>query len=1026
MKKVLPFALLLTALSANNVIAAETNPNLQQLQQTLAANPNDASALNKLGEAFFRAGQYAEAEQVWQKSLAIREKELSPDHPNLATSLNNLAEVYREQGKLAQAETLYLRSLGIYEKALGAEHPMVATSLNNLAALYYIQGKYAQAEPFYLRSLAIDEKSTGQNSPDVAGDLNNLAQLYSSQGKYQQAEPMLQRSIAIAEQTLGKNHPDLAVSLNNLASLYKSQGKYQQAEALYQRSLAIVEQAFSPNHPDVATNLSGLGKLYQEQGKYEQAEPLYRRSFTIREKVLGKNNPKFAESLTELALLYHAQGKHQQAQALLEACLELREKIFGKQNPSVAESLSNLAIIYLAQQKSAAAEPLLLRSLAIDEQVLGAEHSNVANDLNSLAVFYQTQGNYAKAQPLAERSLAIREKVLGQNHPDVAISLNNLAALSVLQGKFAQAETFYQRSLAIWEQTLGENHPYVATSLNNLAIAYAAQEKFSSAAPLLERSLRLSNQVLERWLWAAGEKTRQSYLQQHEFMKNVYLSFYAHQHNGEEALYFSLSRKGLLLRISSEISALAKQSSDPTLQKQQQEFNALRRQLAARLFSDSVDKASTQALEEKSNQLEMLLAQHLSKFKRNQTEVTPAQVLENLHSEQSLVDFLVYQEVDFKNNTYKGERVLALLADKEHGAKLIPLGDLAPISAAIKEIRSAITNSLPIERKSQALYKLLWQPLEADLQGKTSVYLVPDGVLHLVPFKALQDKDGKYLVEKLQLISLSSARDIVLPALSGKTNAAFIFANPNYGNPKPQAIAVTRGFDLKSIYFDKLAATAIEGEKIAQLFKQAQNQSPTNLLLQNQATEKAMADLVAPKIVHLATHGFFLADKPAGEKPLEQSLLLSTGQPAISANVDNPLARSGLALMDANLGVRGIKKTDGTDGILTALEVLNLDLQGTELVTLSACETGLGDIKVGEGVYSLNRAFQEAGAKAVLSTLWEVDDAGTSQFMQSFYARFLSGKPAQLALQETQAEFIQDKRYSNPLYWAGFVMIGKE
>jgi tetratricopeptide (TPR) repeat protein len=142
MKKILPFALLLTTLSANNVIAAETNPDLQQLQQTLAVNPNDASALNKLGEAFFRAGRYADAEQVWQKSLAIREKELPPNHPNIATSLNNLAEAYREQGKLTQAESLYLRSLAIYEKALGAEHSMVATSLNNLAALYYSQGKY--------------------------------------------------------------------------------------------------------------------------------------------------------------------------------------------------------------------------------------------------------------------------------------------------------------------------------------------------------------------------------------------------------------------------------------------------------------------------------------------------------------------------------------------------------------------------------------------------------------------------------------------------------------------------------------------------------------------------------------------------------------------------------------------------------------------------------------------------------------------------------------------------------------------
>ncbi len=142
--------------------------------------------------------------------------------------------------------------------------------------------------------------------------------------------------------------------------------------------------------------------------------------------------------------------------------------------------------------------------------------------------------------------------------------------------------------------------------------------------------------------------------------------------------------------------------------------------------------------------------------------------------------------------------------------------------------------------------------------------------------------------------------------------------------------------------------------------------------------------------------------------------------------IENPLTRSGLAFVNANLGVKGNKQPDGTDGILTALEVLNLNLAGTDLVTLSACDTGKGEVKIGEGVFSLNRAFQEAGAKAVLSTLWTVDDQATGEFMQKFYAQFLEGKPAQVAIQETQNEFMHDKDYSNPYYWAGFVMTGKD
>ena len=138
-----------------------------------------------------------------------------------------------------------------------------------------------------------------------------------------------------------------------------------------------------------------------------------------------------------------------------------------------------------------------------------------------------------------------------------------------------------------------------------------------------------------------------------------------------------------------------------------------------------------------------------------------------------------------------------------------------------------------------------------------------------------------------------------------------------------------------------------------------------------------------------------------------------------------PLTCSSVAFVNANFGVKGIKQQDNTDGILTALEVLALDLEGTDLVTLSACDTGVGNIKVGEGVYSLNRAFQEAGAKAVLSTLWSVDDQATAKFMQTFYTHFLNGIPAQQAIQQTQEQFMQDAKYNNPYYWAGFVMTGK-
>ena len=504
---------------------------------------------------------------------------------------------------------------------------------------------------------------------------------------------------------------------------------------------------------------------------------------------------------------------------------------------------------------------------------------------------------------------------------------------------------------------------------------------------------------------------------------------------------FSLSRKSLLLQISSELNSLSKNITDPETQKLADSFKAKRQQLSNLIFSDKTNLDYIKTLEEEINTLEMQLSQKVSAFKRSKTEVLPKDVLAKLKPNQTLIDFLIYTEVDLKTQEYKTEQIIALIADKENGIKLIKLGELAPIATAIKTYQTAIepnkeninSREQTLKQAAQILYQHLWQPLTPYLENKTSAYLIPDGILHLLPFKALQDENGNYLAEKIHLITLSSARDIVLPPLEGKAKQAVIFAAPDYGDDSSiiKAGKTTGKKDLKNIHFKPLPNALQEGQQIQRLFFKKQPKNPTKLFLKTQATEQAISSIKNPKILHLATHGFYLDDYQFDSKTLEntQGLMQSFDQTAAQIMIDNPLTRSGLAFVNANLGVKGIKQADNTDGILTALEVLNLDLAGTELVTLSACDTSKGSIKIGEGVYSLNRAFQEAGAKAVLSTLWKVDDEATSEFMQRFYKRFLEGQSAQQAIKKTQDDFIQnraDEKYSDPLYWAGFVMTGKE
>ncbi|MBI3373963.1 MAG: CHAT domain-containing protein [Betaproteobacteria bacterium] len=460
-------------------------------------HPDVAASLYKLAELYRAQGRYAEAEPLLRRSLAILEKALGPEHRYVAIPLNNLAELYQTQGRYAEAEPLYRRALAIREKALGPEHPAVARSLNDLATLYHSQSRYADAEPLLRRSLAIREKALGPEHLDVAASLNNLAYFYQAQSRYAEAEPLSRRSLAIYEKALGPEHHDVANPLNNLARLYNAQGRYAEAEPLLRRSLAIGEKALGPERPYVATQLNNLAEIYKKQGRYAEAEPLYRRSLAILEKAFGPENPAVAISLNNLAVLYETQGRYAEAEPLVRRALAINEKALGPEHPGVATSLNSLATLYHSQGRYADAEPLYRRALANVEKALGPEHPNVATSLNNLAYLYQAQSRYAEAEPLSRRSLAIKEKVFGPEHPDVATSLLSLATLYHSQGRYADAEPLYRRSLAIKEKALGPEHPDVATVLSDLAMyLYRPQRGFAEAESLRRRSLAIREKAL--------------------------------------------------------------------------------------------------------------------------------------------------------------------------------------------------------------------------------------------------------------------------------------------------------------------------------------------------------------------------------------------------------------------------------------------------------------------------------------------------------------------------------------------------
>ena len=439
--------------------------------------------------------RYFEAEPLYQRALAILERQLGSQHPDVAFSINRLGILYYQQGKYAKAEALYRRALRIYEQRLGPQDLKVATPLHNLADIYCNLGKYAEAEPLYQRSLRIREQQLGTEHPDVVHPLRGLAILYYEQGKYTKAESLYQRALQISEQHLGSEHPDVATTLYNLAILYYGQGKYTKAEEFYRRALQVWELHLGPEHPDVAYSLGALAILYHGQGKYAQAEEFYRRALQIWEQYLGSEHPNVAHSLTGLASLYREQGKYTEAEPLYQHGLHIREQHLGPKHPDVAYSLQGLAVLFREQGKYVEAEPLLQRALRILEQQLGSEHLSVASFLNSLGNLFREQGKYVEAEPLYQRALRILEQQLSSEHPDVVHPLTGLADLYKDQEKYTEAEPLYQRALRISEQQLGPEHPNVAYPLTGLASLYREQGKYTEAEPHYQRGLHIREQA---------------------------------------------------------------------------------------------------------------------------------------------------------------------------------------------------------------------------------------------------------------------------------------------------------------------------------------------------------------------------------------------------------------------------------------------------------------------------------------------------------------------------------------------------
>ena len=1036
-------------------------------KKTLGTEHSDtATSLSSLGVALYSQGDFAAAKPVLEQALAIHKKLLGAEHLGTATALNNLGFLHHAQADHAVAKRYFEQALAVFKKVGGAEHPDTAAALNNLGLLLQAQAEYAAARPYFEQALAIFKKARGVDHRDTATALNNLGMLFQAQGDHAAARPYYEQALAIFTKVQGAEHPDTAMSLNNLGLLLQTQGDYAAAKPRLERALAIFTKVRGAKHPDTATSLNNLGQLLQAQGDYAAARPYIEEGLAIFKKVVGTEHPQTAYALANFAGLLQAQGDYAAARPHVEQALAIQKKTLGPEHPDVARSLNDLGALLEAQEDYAAAKRHYEQALAIHKKVLGAEHPKTADSLNNLGSLLQVQGDYAAAKLCLEQALAIRKKALGADHPDMARSFNELGVLLQFQQDYAPAKLYFEQALAIHRKMLGTQHPNTATSLNNLAFLLQSQGDYAAAKPYYEQAIAISLRNLDLAASAQSERQQHAMTRQVRFTLDTFLAV-ADKANvpATESYQSVLAWKGAVLSRQKRQRAMR---TEPQVAGLAEELGSVSGRLATLAFSAPEPKKRAAwlrqlgELTEQKEKLESALAQKSRVFRKATKPVTPANLRKLLPSGAALVDFLEYRHCtpakEGEGKISCERRLTAFVVRPDRPLVRLDLGPVAPITQAIDQWRFTLKRRVPLTGKKDdpalVLRRLLWQPFEQALEGAKVVLVSPDGALCRLPLGALPGKDtGKYLMEEMAITYVAVPQllpEVLEPVKKGKppVPSLLLAGEVDYDDaPAKEKLQVASAAAPRQdrsgtlLHWTRLEGTGGEVLRIRDFFERSFRGAKVTVLRDEEASEEAVA-ASAPqhRYLHLATHGFFA---PAELKSALAPDTKDRAGPQMAA--DGPFGRHGVSGYHPGLlsgvvlaGANRQPEPGKSDGILTALEVAELDLSGVELAVLSACETGLGQVAGGEGLLGLQRAFQTAGARTVVASLWHVDDRFTRLLMERFYENLWRKKLGKLeALREAQLWLLREGGSRGldllpevqggrlpPFYWAAFVLSG--
>jgi CHAT domain-containing protein/Tfp pilus assembly protein PilF len=1047
-----------------------------------------AQALHDSGVALNEQAQRRTAESYLLAALAMREKQSRESLPVVET-LSAIADVVDDIAVDENERKYYLLTRDYASRAneiakhVAPQSPARVLSLWHLCELYVAFDIYPDVAEYCLEALQVQREIAPGGSLMEARILAKFGQVEEMGAHFAPAEEYLAEAVAMAER-LGPESSIHRNSLAMIAALEEEEGDLQGARNHLLRVLSSEEKQ-QPQPIGITATYINLGSVALDQYDFVAARDYTEKALDL----LIKKRPNSAgvpAALGNLAEMFRRQGDLTHALEYARQALAIYAR--GPDGLDTAGDLNSVGDLLFDDGNFTAAANYYQQALDMAEKLVPGSIL-VSDSMLGLAKVARAQGNRSLAMEYDLHALQLGKKSCPNSFCMLEI-LNNLGELAYEQGDLAASESYLRQAVDIREKSLGPAHPDLARSLNDLARTEAVLGRTPDALEMALRAesigaahLRVSVRTLAERQALAYESIRASGL-------DLALTLAERNTPSARAEVFDAMIRSRAL-VFDELAARHRSaygSGDPEVTQLASQLSSSRTRLATLVFRGVGDmKPETyhdllgEARQEK-EKAERMLAEKSAAFRQEQarTQLGLKEIAAALPPGSALLSFIRYAKRDLPKpgaNKVASKPVPSYAAFVLRAGKqepdFVPLGTAREIESLLAAWRSDIarqeepnvskTAEDTYRRTGAALRRRIWDPLLPALGDAREVFVVPDGALHLVSLPSLPVGSSQYLVETRPLIHyLSTERDLV-PEQSRHGEGILVVGNPAFdqagklavaSNQSPQGGSVTgttgtllRGTrsacgTFQTLHFSPLPASQQEAENIAALWTQSSAGAGTEIMRGSNAQPGNGASLqmtgadaspeaftqYAPgkRVLHVATHGFFL--EGSCESALQRRLDPSKrDESVLPATAENPLLLSGLAFTGANR--RSSAKADETDGILTAEEIAGINLEGVDWAVLSACDTGVGEIKVGEGVFGLRRAFQVAGAKTVIMSLWPVEDKTTEQWMGTLYREhFLNGKDTAESVRAASLQILRQRRAkhqsSHPFYWGAFIAAG--